>query len=143
VQYGKTGDLDMQIRSMTVAAVLATCLLAGCNHAKTAAQVAKDTDAAEQKAVQNVANAEQKADAHVDAAANSVAKDQNDLAHVASEQDQKVANTAADGMHKIALAQCESLNGAAQKSCRDQADADYEVAKARAKLARAESDPKP
>jgi len=133
----------MQIRFMTVAAVIAACLLAGCNHAKTAAQVAKDTDAAEQKAVENVANAEQKADARVDAAATGVAKDQDDLAHVASVQDQKVANTAAEGMHKIALAQCESLNGVAQKSCRDQADADYELAKARAKLARAESDPKP
>jgi uncharacterized lipoprotein YajG len=133
----------MQIRSITAVALLAACLLAGCDHAKSAAQVAKDTDAAEQKAVDNVANAEQKADARVTDAAKDVARDQNDLAHVASVQDQKVANTAADGMHKIALAQCESLNGAAQKSCRDQADADYEVAKARAKLARAETDPKP
>jgi uncharacterized lipoprotein YajG len=133
----------MKIRSMTVAAVLATCLLAGCNHAKTAAQVAKDTDAAEQKAVESVANAEQKADARVTDAAQGVAKDQNDLAHVASVQDQKVANTAAEGMHKIALAQCESVSGTAQKSCRDQADADYELAKARAKLVRAETDPKP
>jgi uncharacterized lipoprotein YajG len=133
----------MKIRYVTAAALLASCLLAGCDHAKTAAQVAKDTDAAEQKAVQNVANAEQKADARVDAAATGVAKDQNDLAHVASVQDQKVADTAAEGMHKIALAQCESLAGTAQKSCRDQADADYELAKARAKVARAESDPKP
>jgi len=54
-----------------------------------------------------------------------------------------VAETQAEGAHKVALAQCEGLSGAAQKSCRDQADASYEVAEAKAKQARAASDPKP
>lgn len=133
----------MKVRLVAGTVLLSTCLLAACNHAKTGAQVAKDTDAAEQRAAQNIAKAEDKASDKVADAGKDVAADQRDLQHVASVQDQKVADTAAEGMHKVALAQCESLNGAAQTSCRDQADADYELAKARAKLARTQSDPKP
>ena len=133
----------MNARLVAGTVLLSTCLLAACNHAKTDAQVAKDTDAAEQRAAQNIARAEDKAVEKVADAGNNVASDQRDLQHVASVQDQKVADTAADGMHKVALAQCEALNGAAQKSCRDQADADYDLAKARAKLVRTQSDPKP
>ncbi|HUA90674.1 MAG TPA: hypothetical protein VL994_14640 [Steroidobacteraceae bacterium] len=65
-----------------------------------------------------------------------------DAQHVAVLQDQK-AETAAEGMHRLALAQCETLTGGAFRSCRDEADADYELARMRAKLARAEVDPKP
>jgi hypothetical protein len=57
-------------------------------------------------------------------------------------QEQKVADTDAEGAHKVALAQCESLSGANQKACRDQADADYQTAKSQAKQERIASDPK-
>jgi hypothetical protein len=133
----------MKIRFVAAPLLLSVCVLTACNHAKTDAQVAKDTNAAEQKALDNVARAEDKASERVADASKNLAADQRDVQHVASVQDQKVADTAAEGMHKIALAQCESLSGAPQKSCRDQADADYSLAKARAQLARAESDPKP
>jgi len=46
------------------------------------------------------------------------------------------------GAHKIALAACERLGGAEQTSCRDEADADYQVAKARAEQQRVASDPR-
>lgn len=128
---------------MQCAAVALACALAGCNHAKTEAQVANDTSAARQKAAENVASAQQNADAKVSAAEKDVGSEQRDLAHVASAQDEKVAETAAEGQHKVALARCEALSGNAQKSCTERADADYALAKDRAKLARAESDPKP
>jgi hypothetical protein len=62
---------------------------------------------------------------------------------VAAIQNQKMADTEAEGVHRVALAQCEALGGAAQNSCRDQADAEYQLAKASAKQERVESDPKP
>jgi hypothetical protein len=58
-------------------------------------------------------------------------------------QSQKVAETEAEGARNVALVACESLSGAAQKSCRDKAEADYHVAKARAEQLRASTDPKP
>ena len=44
-----------------------------------------------------------------------------------------VATTAAEGDHKAALEQCDALSGTAQKDCKDKADADYDLVKARAK----------
>ena len=41
--------------------------------------------------------------------------------------------TAAEGDHNVALEQCNALSGAAQKDCKDKADADYDLVKARAK----------
>jgi hypothetical protein len=38
----------------------------------------------------------------------------------------------ADGDHRIALANCESQTGDAQKQCKDQVEADYASAKAKA-----------
>jgi hypothetical protein len=39
----------------------------------------------------------------------------------------------ADGDRKIALANCSAQSGDAQKACKDQANADYDAAKASAK----------
>jgi hypothetical protein len=44
-----------------------------------------------------------------------------------------VTLTAAEGDHKAAVEQCNALSGAAQKDCKDKADADYDLVKARAK----------
>ena len=117
--------------------------LAACDHAKTDAQVAKDTSAAQDTAAEKVAKADQTAADKEAAARKDVRSEQQDAQHVAAVQNQKVSDTEAEGAHKVALAQCEALSGTAQKSCRDQADADYDVAKAKAKQARTESDPKP
>lgn len=106
-------------------ALSAACALSACDRAKSGAQVARDTNAAEQKAVENIE------------------KSERDATHVAAVQNEKMADTEAEGARRVALAQCEALSGAAQKSCRDQADADYQLAKANAKRERTASDPKP
>jgi hypothetical protein len=106
-------------------ALSAVCALGGCDRAKSGAQVARDTNAAEQKAVENIE------------------KSERDATHVAAVQNEKMADSEADGARRVALAQCEALSGAAQKACREQADANYQLAKANAKQERAESDPKP
>jgi hypothetical protein len=123
--------------------VSAALMLAACDNSKSAAQVARDTAAAEQAAADNAAKAQQKADARIASARADVRDEQQDLAHVSAVEGQKVADSQADGDYKVALAQCGSLAGATQKACKDQANADYEVAKARAKQAKASTDPKP
>ena len=132
------------IRKLLLGALVATaCALCACNHAKDANQVAKDTSTAEQKSAERVSEAQQTAAEKEADARKDVRKDQQDLAHVTAVQNEKVADTEAEGAHRVALARCEAMSGDAQKSCRDQADADYEAAKAKARLARTQSDPKP
>ena len=123
--------------------VVAAGVLAACDNSKSAAQVARDTAAAEQAAVDNAAKVQQKADARIASAQADVRDEQRDLAHVGAVEGQKVADTQAQGDYKVALARCESLSGATQQSCKDQANADYDVAKAKAKQAKANTDPKP
>jgi hypothetical protein len=53
----------------------------------------------------------------------------NDAAH----QTYNVAVAKSDGDRKVALATCESQSGDAQKVCKDQAEADYKVARANAR----------
>jgi len=118
-------------------------VLWGCDNSKSAAQVARDTAAAEQAAVDNAAKVQQKADARIASARADVRDEQRDLAHVGAVEGQKVADTQAEGDFKVALARCEALSGATQQSCKDQANADYDVAKAKAKQAKANSDPRP
>jgi hypothetical protein len=53
----------------------------------------------------------------------------------------KVALATADGNHQVAIQKCETLQGHDQQVCKDQADADYEAAKANAKAAKVAQTP--
>lgn len=123
--------------------VLAAGALSACDHSRSAAQEARDTAAAEQTAADNAARVQQKADARIASARGEVRDEERDLAHVDAVEAQRVADAQAVGDYKVALARCEALSGATQQSCRDQASADYDVAKASAKQDNAGSDPKP
>jgi outer membrane murein-binding lipoprotein Lpp len=118
---------------LLTAAVVAALVLAGCNKAespdKVASDVAKATAAAEKKDERAEQQAE-KTDATVT----------NDLAKDVDKANDKEVRTAADdavtqaeGENKIALAKCEALAGAAQKQCKDQANAELDMVKQRAK----------
>ena len=89
--------------------------LCGCNNAKSPDAIAND-----------VAKTEQKADAKVD-------DKLKNLNNTDAKGVYDVAMTAAEGDHNVALEQCNALSGAAQKDCKDKADADYDLVKARAK----------
>ena len=115
------------------AAVVAALVLAGCNKAESpdrvASDVAKATAAAEKKDERAEQQAE-KTDATVT----------NDLAKDVDKANDKEVRTAADdavtqaeGENKIALAKCEALAGDAQKQCKDQANAELDMVKQRAK----------
>ena len=118
---------------LLTAAVVAALVLAGCNKAespdKVASDVAKATAAAEKKDERAEQQAE-KTDATVT----------NDLAKDVDKANDKEVRTAADdavtqaeGENKIALAKCEALAGDAQKQCKNQANAELDMVKQRAK----------
>jgi predicted small lipoprotein YifL len=109
------------ISSMLGVAALAT--LAACNNAKSPDSAARDISAANNQAAQEMASAQSEA--------------QKDLSNDAY----NVAIAQADGDHKIAVQKCETLQGHDQQVCKDQADADYEAAKANAKAAKVAQTP--
>jgi hypothetical protein len=112
---------------------LGTFLLAACHQGKSPDQVAAEVAKAQDKANAELTRAEQHADKDVANAASKVDDKLTDLNNDAAKDAYKVALAKADGDHKVALAQCDSVSGDAQKSCRTQADAEYDVAKANAK----------
>jgi hypothetical protein len=128
---------------MLVVLLAGACALGACDRPKSAAQVEKDTASAEQSAAERDSKAEAKAAAKVADARADVRSEQRDLAHVNAVQAEDVAITEAEGARKVALARCGGLAGDAQASCKDQANADFEAAKANAGQLRANNDPKP
>lgn len=117
-------------------------LVVGCNNAKSPSEVAKDVNAASQKANEQDAKAEEKADAKVADEQKDVNNEQRDAQHTAAVQAQDVAKTQAEGARKVALAKCETLSGERQQACKDKAKADYDLRVAQANQERATTDPK-
>jgi hypothetical protein len=124
--------MRMLLASAIAAAVL---LAAGCDSAKSPDTVAKDVAAAEQKAATEVANSEKAAEKDLNKAADKVDDKLIAFNNAAAKDAYDLAVAKADGDRKVALANCLSLGGDSQKSCRDQAEADYGAAKANAKAA--------
>ncbi len=120
---------------MTSAAAAAILLMAGCNNPKSPESVANSVAKAEQKASTEVASSEQDASKNIGKAAEKVDDKLTDLNNTAAKESYDVALAKADGEHKVSLAKCTALSGDAQKSCKDQADADYNAVKADAKAA--------
>ena len=118
---------------MTSAIALCALLAAGCDKPKSPDAVAHDVAAAEQKASNEVSSSEKGASKDIGNAADKVGDKLTDLNNVAAKDAQNIAIAKADGDRKVALAQCSALAGDAQKKCKDEADADYNAAKANAK----------
>jgi hypothetical protein len=118
---------------ISTAAVLAIAALSGCNNAKSPDAVANDVAAAQAKRASQVANAKQDAAKDENKAEAKVDDKTNDLNNVNAKGAYDVAMAQADGDHKVALQKCEAASGDAQKACKDQADAKYDLAKANAK----------
>jgi hypothetical protein len=123
------------IRANLLWAVLGASLLAlgGCNQAKSPDKVNADVAKATADAEKRDSRAEERAE-KTDAAVT------NDLNKDVDKANAREAGAAADdvvvqaeGENKIALAKCEALAGDAQKSCRDQANAQLEAIKQRAR----------
>jgi predicted small secreted protein len=120
---------------LTSAVVLAAIMTAGCNDAKSPDTVAKDVANAEQKASTEVTKSENSAAKDLSGAADNVDDKLIAFNNAAAKDAYHLAVAQADGDRKVALAKCEALSGDAQKTCKDQAEADYSAAKANAKAA--------
>ena len=113
----------MRVQFHFCAGVATLMVLSACNDAKSPDTAAKDIAAADQAARKEVADARQ--------------TQQKDMAGDTYD----VAVARADGYHKVAIQKCDTLEGHDQKVCKDQADADYEAAKANAKAAKVSQQP--
>jgi hypothetical protein len=119
-------------------ALLASALLclSACNKAKSPEEVQADVAKAQSSAVEENAKADEK----VKQVEGDAAKDRADaLAKVADKSVNVVADSAvtqAEGETKIALAKCQALQGDAQKTCEDQANAHMDAVRAKAKAAK-------
>jgi hypothetical protein len=124
------------MRTLLASAVaVAVLMAAGCDSAKSPDTVAKDVAKAEQKAANEVANSEKAAEKDLNKAAEKVDDKLVAFNNAAAKDAYDLAVAKADGDRKVALANCLALAGDAQKSCKDQAEADYGAAKANAKAA--------
>src|ERR1700743_3536134 len=119
--------------TLVLAAVLAGAALGGCNNAKSPDTVAKDVAHDQAKRAAEGANARQDAAKDENKAEAKVDDKTADLNNVDAKGAYDVAMAQADGDHKVAQQRCDALGGDAQKACKDQADAKYELAKANAK----------
>jgi hypothetical protein len=97
--------------------------LGACNNAKSPDTASRDIAEANQSANHEVAKAQQ--------------DQQKDM----SADTYNVALAQADGDHKVALQKCDTMQGHDQQLCKDQADANYDAAKANAKASKAASQP--
>jgi len=107
----------------SLAAIAAFAALAACNNSKSPSSAAHD-----------IADARQSANTEVARAQTDQQKDMSSDAY-------NVAVAKADGDHKVAIQKCETLQGHDQQVCKDQADADYDAAKANAKARKAAQQP--
>ena len=126
--------IDMRM-VLTSAVAIAVLIIAGCDSAKSPDTVTKDVAAAQQKAAAEVANSEKAAEKDLNKAADKVDDTLVNFNNAAAKDAYNLAVAKADGDRKVALANCLALGGDAQKTCKDQAEADYGAAKANAKAA--------
>jgi len=126
----------INMRTVLISAIaFAVLIIAGCDSAKSPDTVAKHVAAAEQKAAAEVAKSEKAAEKDLNKAADKVDDTLVNFNNAAARDAYNLAVANADGNRKVALANCLALGGDAQKTCKEQAEADYGAAKANAKAA--------
>jgi hypothetical protein len=128
----------LSIASAAAIAVLA--LTAACSGGESQSETAKDVASARQDAAQDVTQARTEAAEDVKGAAKDVRDEQKDvreekqdLSNVGAQGAYDVEIAKVEGDHKVAVEKCGMLTGDSLKACTNQADADYDAAKARAK----------
>ena len=126
----------MKLTSSCALLAGALLCLSACNKAESPDKVQADVT----KAQSNAAEENAKADEKVKQVEAEAAKDRADaLAKVADKSVDVVADSAvtqAEGDTKIALAKCQALEGDAQKSCKDNANAHLNAVREKAKAAK-------
>jgi hypothetical protein len=116
-------------------AVAALALIAGCHQGKPQ-PTTQDIEATKQAAQHAVAEARAEASKDIKSAAKVSNSNSRDVIEAKVTGAYDIAMVKADGEHTIATEKCLTLQVDVQQSCKAQADADYETAKATAKATR-------
>jgi hypothetical protein len=128
----------MRLASTCAFFASALLCLSACNKAESPEKVQEDVAKAQAKAAEDNAKADEKVK-QVEA---DVAKDRADaLGKVADKSVGALADSAvtqAEGETQVALAKCQALEGDAQKSCKDEANAHLDAVKAKAKASKSD-----
>jgi hypothetical protein len=125
----------MNIRTATLV-VMALGLMAGCHSNKTPQTTAQDVAAAQQEAQREVDRARTEAAKDLKSAAKVTGGSSKGVAQAKAEGAYDIAMVKADGDHNVATEKCMTLQASMQQACKDQADAEYETAKAAARATR-------
>jgi hypothetical protein len=123
----------MKVKFVWALAGVSLLALGGCNQAKSPDKVDADVAKATADAQKRSERAEERAEKTDAAVTNDLTKDVNNANAREARAAADDAVVQAEGANKIALAKCESLAGDAQKACRDQANAQLDLVKQRAK----------
>ncbi|HVW68670.1 MAG TPA: hypothetical protein VHB68_06820 [Steroidobacteraceae bacterium] len=123
----------MRANCAGAAAVAALFALGGCNKASPPDKVASDVAKATAEAEKNNARSAKKAEEADAAIADDLDKNVDKANARAASAAADDAVTQAEGQNKIELARCQALAGDAQKACKDQANAELDLVKERAK----------
>jgi hypothetical protein len=122
----------------TLAAVAALGL-AGCNKAESPAKVQQDVAKATDSANQQDAEATERLAKADEAGSKDVANAEARADRRTTDAAAEAVITQAEGDYKVAIAQCGSLEGQAQKDCKQQADDRLDAVKAKVKQLKEEA----
>src|SRR6267378_7634890 len=124
------------VKKISWAGMAAIVVIAGCHSHKTPQATAQDVEAAKQDALHAVEQARIEATKDVKSALKTGGGNPRDVALAKATAAYDVAMIKAEGDHTVATEKCQTLQASMMQACRDQADAEYETAKATAKATR-------
>jgi hypothetical protein len=111
-------------------------VIAACHSHKTPQATAQDVEAAKQEAQHAVEQARIEASKDVKSALKTGGGNPRDVALAKATAAYDVAMIKAEGDHQVATEKCQTLQASMMQACKDQANAEYETAKATAKATR-------
>lgn len=120
-----------QFLSTALILAMAGSFGAACNRAENPAEVRKDVSEARQEANQQIADARRAAAEQATEARKDVGETMNDASDKVADANKDVAMARIEGERDVSLQRCEAMSGDAQKSCKDEANATYDLAKQR------------
>jgi hypothetical protein len=121
----------------SAAVVVILGVLGGCHQKAPPASTAADVAAAQQEAQHEVEQAKLEAKKDIKSEAKIMGADSKGVARARVTGAFDIAMAHADGDHKVAIQRCLMLEPSAQQPCKDNAEADYQSAVAKAKADRA------
>ena len=126
----------MEFQKMSWAGLAALTLIAACHSHQTPQATAQDVEAAKQEAQRAVEEARKEATKDVKSAIKTGGGNPREVAQAKVTAAYDIAMIKAEGDHKVATEKCQTLQASMMQACKDQADAEYETAKATAKATR-------